>query len=142
MEDLELDSAIRGDYKSVDLYLVPKAVRYADLVETVFDRFDEETVELVIDEHSMPLPYYDALEIPLDVFEEKYEIENEEEIQRETAISLCRDLLELGLFDIGFRGDKVSVFISHDGYINVKPEAVDRDEFQRTVEEIGVDDGD
>lgn len=140
MKNLELDRAIRGEYKSADLFLVPKAERYADLLETVFKAFDEETVALVIDEHSMPLTYYDAMEIPLDVFEEKYAIEDEEKIARDEAVSLARDLLELGLFDIGFRGKKVAVFISHDGYINVKPEGIERDEFADTIEEIDIND--
>ncbi|MDY6771199.1 MAG: hypothetical protein SV186_04560 [Candidatus Nanohaloarchaea archaeon] len=137
MEELDVDTAVRGDYKSVDLYLVPKPVQYANLVEDVFDAFDEDTLELVIDESSMPLPYYDALEIPLDVFEEQYEIEDETEIPREDAIGLCRDLLGLGLFDIGFRGEKVAVFISHDGYLNIKPLNVDSEDFQATVESLG-----
>lgn len=142
MEQIEVDQAVRGDYSSVDLYLVPKPDMYADLVEQVFDAFDEERLELVINESSMPLPYYEALAIPLDVFEEEYEIKDETDIPRDDALGLCRDLLELGLFDIGFRGETVSVHISHDGYVNVKPLNIDRDDFQQTIESIGDSDGD
>lgn len=139
MENLELDMAVRGDYRAVDLYLVPKAVRYADLMEQVFDAFEEQTVELVIDETSMPMPYYEALEIPLDVFEEEYEIEDEGNIPVDDAVNLCRDLLDLGLFDIGFKGEKVAVMITHDGYINVTPQDVKQDEFEATIEELDID---
>jgi hypothetical protein len=141
MEQIDVDRRVRGDYTSVDLFLVPKATIYVDLLADVFEAFDEDTVELVIDESSMPLPYYEALEIPLDVFEEEHGIEDEEEIDRETALDLCEDLLELGLFDIGFRGDSVAVHISHDGHLNVKPLNIDRKEFQETVETIGGRDG-
>lgn len=141
MEQIDVDRRVRGDYTSVDLFLVPKATIYVDLLADVFEAFDEDTVELVIDESSMPLPYYEALEIPLEVFEEEHGIEDEEEIDRETALDLCEDLLELGLFDIGFRGDSVAVHISHDGHLNVKPLNIDRKEFQETVETIGGRDG-
>ncbi|MDY6789486.1 MAG: hypothetical protein SVV03_06010 [Candidatus Nanohaloarchaea archaeon] len=137
MENLEIDTAVRGDYSSVDLYLVPEAVNYADMVEKVLDKFGEDNLELVIDESSMPLPYYDALEIPLEVFEEKYDIQDEENISREKALNLCRDLLSFGVFDLGFRGDNISVFISHDGYVNVKPLNLDEEEFQEKIESIG-----
>ncbi|MDY6777557.1 MAG: hypothetical protein SVU32_02750 [Candidatus Nanohaloarchaea archaeon] len=140
MEELEVDRMVRGDYSSVDLYLVPKAVQYASLVEKVFDAFEEEELELVIDESSMPLPYYEALEIPLDVFKEEHEIEDEGEVSRDKALTICRDLMELGLFDIGFRGEQVAVFISHDGYVNVKPLNIDEEEFRQTIESIGVHD--
>lgn len=141
MEQIDVDRTVRGDYSSVDLFLVPKARIYVDLLADVFEAFDEDTVELVIDESSMPLPYYEALEIPLDVFEEEHGIEDEDEIDRETALDLCEDLLELGLFDIGFRGERVAVHISHDGYLNVKPLNIDRNEFQETIETIGGHDG-
>lgn len=142
MEELEVDTAVRGDYSSVDLYLVPRAVEYANLLEDVFEAFDETTLELVIDQSSMPLPYYDALEIPLEVFEDEYDIEDESEISRDDAIDLCRDLLELGLFDIGFRGERISAHVSHDGYVNVKPINIDKEDFQATLESIGENDGD
>ncbi|MCJ7450487.1 MAG: hypothetical protein MUP58_01985 [Candidatus Nanohaloarchaeota archaeon QJJ-9] len=137
MEELEINAEVRGDYKSADLFLMPKPVYYADLLEKVFDEFGEDEVELVIEESSMPLTYYEALDIPLDVFEEKYEIGDEEEVAKDKAVKLARDLLSLGLFDIGFRGDKVATNISHDGYINVKPLNVEKEVFREKVESIG-----
>lgn len=137
MKELEIDKVERGDYSSVDLYLVPQAVKYADLMEDVLEEFGEETLELVIDQHSMPLPYYEALEIPLEVFEEEYEIEDEKEIPKERAVSLCRSLLDFGVFDIGFKGDKIAVFIAHDGYVNVKPLNIEEEEFRERMESFG-----
>jgi len=137
MEELEIDSEVRGDYKSADLYLVPKARMYADMLAEVFEAFDEEQVELVIDQTSMPLPYYEALEIPLDVFSEEYEVSEGERIDVDEAVELARDLLGIGLFDIGFEGGSVSVTITHNGYLNVKPVDIDSHEFRETIESIG-----
>jgi len=143
MNELQIDVGVRGNYRSADLYLVPRARMYVDLLERVFDAFDEETLELVIEESSMPLTYYDALEIPLEVFEDKHGIEDEEELTVDEVVGLCEDLLGLGLFDIGFRGDNISVFIAHDGFLNVKPEAIEPEEFKRTIESLREeDDGD
>lgn len=139
-EQFDIGTSVRGEYKSADLFLAPKGKKYAELVENVFQKFNEEKLEIVIDESSMPLPYYDALEIPLDVFEEKYEIEDENEVEVEKAVNLCRELLELGFFDIGFRGDKISLFIKHNGYINIKPLNISEEDFRRTIEEIGEND--
>lgn len=142
MEELQLDIGVRGNYRSADLYLVPRPEMYADLVEEVLDTFDEQQLELVIEESSMPLTYYDALEIPLEVFEDKHGIEDEEELTKEEVLALCRDLLGLGLFDIGFRGESVSVFIAHDGFINVKPESIDHEEFKQKIESMRETDDD
>jgi len=140
MTKLEIDTVPRGDYKSADLYLVPKAEEYASLMDAVLEAFDETEVSIVIEESSMPLPYYEALEIPLDVFEEKYDIDREELMSREDAVSMAKDLLSLGLFDIGFEGGSVAVFISHNGYINVKPIDIDDNTFKSTLEEIDIHD--
>lgn len=137
MEELEIDSVVRGDYSSVDLYLVPQAVKYAELMEEVLEEFDEDKLELVIDESSMPLPYYEALEIPLEVFKEEYEIEDEGEISRDRAVSLSKSLLEFGVFDIGFKGEQIAVFIAHDGYVNVKPLNIEEEEFRERMESLG-----
>lgn len=138
MHNLELDMDIRGDYSSVDLFLIPQAKQYADLVETVLDAFEEETVDLILDEQRMPLPYYEALEISADAFLEKYELESPNDIGTEDAIELCQDLLELGLFDIGIEGDTVTVFISHDGHVNVTPTDEPTNDFKETIESLEI----
>ena len=138
MHNLELDMDIRGDYSSVDLFLIPQAQQYADLVETVLDAFEEETVDLILDEQRMPLPYYEALEISADAFLEKYELESPNDIGTEDAIELCQDLLELGLFDIGLEGDTVTVFISHDGHVNVTPTDEPTNDFKETIESLEI----
>ncbi len=138
LESFDVLTDVRGNYKSVDVHLAPKGEKYADLVEKVFEVFEEESFELVIDESSMPLPYYQALEIPLDVFKEKYEIDDEKTVSKDKALNLCRELMSLGFFDIGFKGEKISVIISHNGYINVQPTGLDKVKFEKKVEEIGV----
>ncbi|MCJ7428787.1 MAG: hypothetical protein MUP66_00175 [Candidatus Nanohaloarchaeota archaeon QJJ-5] len=138
MHNLELDTNIRGDYASVDLFLVPQATQYADLVEQVLERFDEQTVDLILDEQRMPLPYYEALEISVDAFLERYDLETPEAIDVEDAVEICHDLLDLGLFDIGFEGEHVTVFISHDGHVNVTPTDEMTNEFKETIESLEI----
>ncbi len=137
LDVFDVEKDVKGNYKSADLFLIPKGEVYVELFEKIIEAFDEESFELVIEESSMPLPYYQALEIPLDVFEEKYEIEDESEIERQQVIDLCKDLLSLGFFDIGFKGEKVSIFIKHNGFINVKPEDIDKEVFQEKIEGLG-----
>lgn len=138
MHNIELDTNIRGDYASVDLFLVPQATQYADLVGQVLEQFDEVTVDLILDEQRMPLPYYEALEISVDAFLENYDLENPNDIAVEDAIDLCHDLLELGLFDIGFEGEHVSIFISHDGHVNVTPTDDASNEFKKHIESLDI----
>jgi hypothetical protein len=133
---LEIDLQVRGDYKSADLYLLPRAEQYATLLHKAFLAFEEDEVEIVINEHSMPLPYFEALEIPLDVFSEKYGVEKGDTIGVGTAVDLARDLLSFGLFDIGFKGDRITAFISHDGYLNIKPRDIDQTDFKETLESL------
>ncbi len=133
--DVEKD--VKGNYKSADLFIVPKGKLYVDLVEEILDVFEEEKLELKIDESSMPLPYYQAMEIPLEVFEEKYGIEDEKHINRKKVLELCEELFSLGFFDIGFKGKNVSFFVDHNGFINVKPEKIEKKDFQDKIEGLG-----
>lgn len=136
-EDFDIGSSVRGDYKSADLFLAPKGRKYAELVENVLKEFNENSLELVIDESSMPLPYYEAMEIPLDVFLEKYEVEDEKNVSRKKTVNMCKDLLELGFFDIGFRGEKIALHISHNGYVNIKPLKIEKEKFREKIEKLG-----
>ncbi len=137
--DVEKD--VKGNYKSADLFIVPKGKLYVNLVEEILNVFEEETLELKIEESSMPLPYYRAMEIPLEVFEEKYGIEDESKISRKKALELCEQLFSLGFFDIGFKGKKISFFVNHNGFINVKPENIEKKVFQDKIEGLGEKDG-